>query len=116
MTLASDQQDILDAQTALTTLGPVTPTNFAQVLVQVQKWRNAQIDIQKIQNNQFYPDAFNVISQVQSAPAQTDKVVLISQFLRMFAEYIATQTQALEPTHNTVKLIVDAIPPMGTTP
>src|SRR2546429_6051724 len=116
MTLQSSQQDIADAQAALATLGAITPSNFDQARVQVQKWRNAQIDIAKIQANQFSTDGFNLISQVQTANAQTDKVVVISQFLRTFAEYIATQTQALEGTHPTVKSIVDAIPPMGNTP
>lgn len=117
MTLASDQQDIADAQAALQALGPVTPSNFAQVLVQVNKWRNAQDDIKKYQGEQFRPDAFNLIGQVQSAPAQTDKVTVTSQFLRTYAEYIATQTQALQATHPTVKSIVDAIAPMtGATP
>ena len=113
MSLASSQQDIIDAQAALVALGPVTPSNFNQVLAQVTKWRNAQIEIAKIQGNQFYPDAFSLISQVQAAPAQTDKTVLISQFLRTFAEYITTETQILQTTHPTVKGIVDAIPPMG---
>lgn len=113
MTLASDQQDIADAEAALQALGPLTSANFDQALVLLRKRRNAQDDIKKIQSNQFYPDAFNLIGQVQSANAQTDKVVLISQFLRTYAEYIATQTQSLQATHPTVKSIVDAIAPMG---
>jgi hypothetical protein len=116
MTLASDQQDIIDAEAALVALGPLTAANFDQALVLLAKRRNAQQDIKKYQNEQFRPDAFNLIGQVQSASAQTDKVTVISLFLRSFAEYIATQTQVLEPTHNTVKNIVDAIAPMGTTP
>lgn len=112
MSLQQDQQDIADATAALQGLG-LTQPNFAQALAQLVKLRNAQQDIQTIQKNQFYPDAFNLISQVQNTPAQTDKVVVISQFLRTFAEYVATQTQALEPTHSTVKSIVDAILPMG---
>jgi hypothetical protein len=116
MSLQQDQQDIADAQAALTALGPVTPSNFNQVLVQINKWRNAQIDIQKYQNEQFRPDAFNLINQIQSASAGSDKTSVISIFLRTFAEYIATETKALEGAHPTVKEIVDNIPPMGTTP
>jgi len=113
VTLASDQQDIIDAETALTALGPLTSANFDQALVLLRKRRNAQDDIAKIQKNQFYPDAFNLIGQVNSAQAGSDKVVLISQFLRTYAEYIATQTQTLEKTYTTVKTIVDNIPPMS---
>ena len=112
MTLQQDQQDIADAEAALTALGPLTAANFDQALALLRKRKNAQDDIKKYQNNQFYPDAFNLISQVQNAVAQTDKVVLISQYLRTYAEYIATQTQALQATHPTVKSIVDAITPM----
>ncbi len=112
MSLQQDQQDIADAEAALATLG-LSPANFGAALQQLVKRRNAQQDIQKIQQNQFAPDGFNLINQVQNANAQTDKVVVISQFLRAFAEYIATQTQALEATHSTVKSIVDAIAPMG---
>lgn len=115
MTLQQSQQDITDAETALAALGPLTSANFDQALVLLRKRKNAQDNIATIQKNQFYPDAFNLISQVQSAQAQTDKVVVISQFLRTFAEYVATQTQALEPTHSTVKSIVDAMAPMGGT-
>jgi hypothetical protein len=112
MTLQQDQQDIADAEAALQAIG-ISPANFGPALVQLVKRRNAQQDIQKIQANQFASDGFNLINQVQNANAQTDKVVVIAQFLRTFAEYIATQTQALEATHSTVKSIVDAIPPMG---
>ncbi len=107
-----DQQAITDAETALAALGTLTPANFDQALVLLRKRKNAQDHIATIQQNQFYTDAFNLISQVQNA-VQGDKVVVISQFLRTFAEYIATQTQALESTHSTVKSIVDAILPMG---
>jgi len=116
MTIQDDQTAIANAEAALVALGPLTSANFDQALAQLRIRKQAQDDIKKYQNNQFYPDAFNLISQVQSASAQTDKVVLISQFLRTFAEYVATQTQALEPTHPTIKSIVDAIPPMGSTP
>ncbi|HEX9502872.1 MAG TPA: hypothetical protein VF974_00935 [Patescibacteria group bacterium] len=116
MTLQSDQQDIADAEAALVALGPLSSSNFDQALVQLRKRKQAQDDIAKIQGNQFSTDGFNLISQVQTAGAQTDKVVVISKFLRTFAEYIATETQALEGTHPTVKSIVDAIPPMGNTP
>lgn len=112
MTLQDDQQIIQQTEASLTALGTLTSANFDQALQLLAKRRNAQLDIQKYQNNQFYQDAFNLISQVQNAAAQTDKVVLISQFLRQFAEYIATQTQSLEATHPTVKSIVDAIPSM----
>ncbi len=112
MSLQQDQQDIADAEAALASLG-IAPANFNAALTQLVKRRNAQQDIAKIQQNQFYPDAFNLISQVQSANAQTDKVVVISQFLRTFAEYTATQTQALQGTYSTVPTIVDHIPPMG---
>ena len=111
MTIQQDQQDIASAEAALTALGPLNSSNFDQALVLLRKRKNAQDDIAKIQQNQFYPDAFNLISQVQNA-AQGDKVVTISQFLRQFAEYVATETQSLEATHSTVKAIVDAIPPM----
>jgi len=113
MTLQQDQQDIADAEAALASLG-LSQANYNQALAQLVKRRNALQDIQKIQQNQFYSDAFNLISQVQNASAQTDKVVAISQFLRSFAEYVATQTQSLEATHSTIKSIVDAIGPMGT--
>jgi hypothetical protein len=116
MSLQQDQQDIADAEAALVALGPLTSANFDQALVLLRKRKNAQQDIQKYQNEQFRPDAFNLINQIQTAPAQTDKVTVISQFLRTFAEYAATQTQSLESTHSTVKSIVDAITPMGGTP
>jgi len=112
MTLAQDQQDIADAEAALATLG-LSPASFGAALQHLVKRRNAQLDMQKIQQSQFSPDGFNLINQVQNAQAQTDKFVVISQFLRTFAEYIATQTQALEATHPTIKSIVDAISPMG---
>lgn len=112
MSLQQDQQDIADATTALQSLG-LTQPNFTPALQQLLKLRNAQQDIQKIQQNQFYPNAFDLISQVQNASAQTDKVVLIAQYLRQFAEYIATQTQALQGTHATIVDIVNNIPPMG---
>lgn len=112
MTIQQDQQDIQDAEAALQALG-LAPANFASALTQLVKRRNAQQDIQKYQNEQFRPDASNLIGQVQSAQANIDKISIISQFLRTFAEYVATQTQALEGTHATVKSIVDAIPPMG---
>jgi hypothetical protein len=111
--LQQDQQDIADAEAALLALGPLTQANFDQALKLLRKRKNAQDDMAKIQANQFSADGFNLISQVQNASAQTDKVVVISQFLRQFAEYIATQTQTLEATHSTVKSIVDAILPMG---
>lgn len=111
MTLQQDQQDIAQAEAALTALGTLNSSNFDQAFQLLRKRKNAQDDMQKIQSNQFYPDAFNLISQAQNA-GQGDKVVTISQFLRQFAEYVATQTQSLEPTHSTVKSIVDAIPPM----
>jgi hypothetical protein len=113
MSLQQDQQDIADAEAALVALGPLNASNFDQALVQLAKRRAAQLDIQKYQNEQFRPDAFNLINQIQSAIASSDKVSVISLFLRKFAEYSATQTQALEPTHPTVKSIVDAMPPMG---
>lgn len=112
MTLQDDQTAIANAEAALTALGPLSASNFDQAFQQLVIRHNAQQDIKKYQNNQFYPDAFNLISQVNSAQAGSDKVVLISQFLRTYAEYIATETQALEATHSTVKAIVDAIPPM----
>lgn len=113
MSLQQDQQDIADAEAALVALGPLSSANFDQALVQLAKRRAAQIDIQKYQNEQFRPDAFNLINQIQATTAGSDKISVISLFLRKFAEYAATQTQALEPTHPTVKSIVDAIPPMG---
>lgn len=117
MTIQDDQTAIANAEAALTALGPLSATNFDQALVLLRQRKNAQDDIKKYQNNQFYPDAFGLIGQIQAAQAGSDKVVLISQFLRTYAEYIATQTQALEATHSTVKSIVDAIQPMtGATP
>jgi hypothetical protein len=116
VSLQQDQQDIIDAEAALVALGPLSSANFDQALVQLAKRRAAQLDIKKYQNEQFRPDAFNLISQVQNAAAQTDKVSVVSLFLRTFAEYTATQTQALEATHPTVKSIVDAMQPMGSTP
>jgi len=113
MSLQQDQQDIADAEAALVALGPLTSANFDLALVQLMKRRNAKQDIQKIQQNQFSPDGFDLINLVQTSSAQIDKVVVISQFLRVFAEYIATQTQSLQGTHPTVKSIVDAIPPMS---
>ena len=112
MRLAQDQQDIIDAQAALATLG-IAPANFTPALQQLLKLRAAQQDITKIQANQFAPDGFNLINQVQSASAQTDKVVVIAQFLRAFMEYGVTQGLALQGTYATVPLIVDHIPPMG---
>lgn len=112
MTLQQDQQDIAQAEAALTALGTLNSSNFDQALQLLRKRKNAMDDIAKIQQNQFYPDAFNLISQVQAAQAGSDKVVLISQFLRQFAEYVATQTQTLEKTNTAVKSIVDNIPPM----
>lgn len=111
MTLQQDQQAIQQAEAALAALGPLTSATFDQAFQLLVQRKNAQDDIKKYQTNQFYPDAFNLVSQAQNA-GQGDKVVTISQFLRQFAEYVATQTQSLEPTHSTVKSIVDAIPPM----
>lgn len=113
MSLQSAQQDIIDAEAALVALGPLSSANFDLALVQLAKRRNAQLEIQKYQNEQFRPDAFSLINQIQSAAANSDKVSVISLFLRKFAEYSATQTQALEGTHPTVKSIVDSMPPMG---
>lgn len=112
MTLQQDQQDIQDAEAALQSMG-LAPGNYGPALTQLIKRRNAQQDIQKYQNEQFRPDASNLIGQVQNAQANIDKISVISQFLRTFAEYIATQTKALEGTYSTVKDIVDHIPPMG---
>jgi len=112
MTLQQDQQTIQQAEASLIALGTLSSANFDQALQLLVQRHNAQQDIAKYQNNQFYPDAFNAISQVQNAGAQSDKIVLISQFLRQFAEYITTQTQTLEKTHTTVKTIVDNMPPM----
>ena len=112
MTIQQDQQDIADAEAALTAMG-LTQANYASAFQQLQKRRNAQLDIQKYQNEQFRPDASNLIGQVQNTPASLDKISTISQFLRTFAEYIATQVKALEGTYSTVKDIVDHIPPMG---
>lgn len=111
--LQQDQQDIVDAEAALVALGPLSAANFEQALKLLRKRKNAQDDMATIQKNQFYNDAFNLISQVQNATAQTDKVVVISQFLRSFAEYIATQTEALQPTYADIKTLVDHIAPMG---
>lgn len=112
MSLQQDQQDIADAEAALATIG-LAPANFNQALTQLVKRRNAMQDIAKIQQNQFYQDAFNLINQVQNANAGSDKIVVISQFLRSFAEYVATQTEALQATYADIKTLVDHIPPMG---
>ncbi len=112
MTLQQDQQIIQQTEASLTALGTLSSSNFDQALQLLVQRHNAQQDILKYQNEQFRPDASNLIGQVQNAQANTDKISVISQFLRTFAEYIATQTQALEPTHSTVKSIVDAIVPM----
>jgi hypothetical protein len=116
MTIQDDQQAIANAEAALVALGPLSSSNFNQALTQLIIRRNAQLEIQTLQSKQFNPDAFNLIGQVQAANAQTDKVLVISTFLRTFAEYIATETQALQGAHPTVKEIVDNIPPMGNAP
>lgn len=110
--LQQDQQDIADAEAALVALGPLSASNFDQALKLLRKRKNAQDDIATIQKNQFYPDAFSLVASIQRSSG-TDQNVVASQFLRQFAEYIATQTQSLEATHATVKSIVDAIAPMG---
>jgi ABC-type transporter Mla subunit MlaD len=111
MSLQQDQQDIADAEAALQALG-VSQENYIQILQQLIKRRNALQDIQKIQQNQFHADAFSLISQVQNA-VQSDKVVVLSQFLRQFAEYVAGQTLTLQATYSDMKEIVDNIAPMG---
>jgi hypothetical protein len=113
MSLQQEQQDVIDAEAALIALGALSADNFNQAHQLLKKRKNAQDNINTIQSNQFHPDAFNLINQIQNKAAQTDKVVVISQFLRTFAEYIATQTQALQGTHPTIKDIVDNIIPMG---
>lgn len=112
MTLQQDQQDIADAEAALQAMG-IPPANFGPALTQLVKRRNAQQDMQKIQQNQFSTDGFNLISQVQNTPANIDKVVTVSQFLRQFAEYVAGQTLTLQAQYQDAKTIVDHIPPMG---
>jgi len=112
MTIQQDQQDIADAEAALQSMG-LAPANFNQALQQLVKRRNAQQDIQKYQSEQFRTDASNLIGQVQNTPANLDKLSTASQFLRTFAEYVATQTQALQGTYSTIKDIVDHIAPMG---
>lgn len=111
MTLQQDQQTIQQAEASLAALGTLNSSNFDQAFQLLVQRHNAQQDMQKIQQNQFYTDAFNLISQAQNA-GQGDKVVTISQFLRTFAEYVAGQTQTLEKTNTTIKSIVDNIPPM----
>lgn len=113
MTLQDDQTAIANAEAALTALGPLSASNFDQAFAQLVIRHNAQQDIKKYQNNQFYPDAFNIMNQMQNVASTSDKVVLISQYLRAYAEYIATQTQTLEKTYTTVKSIVDNISPMS---
>lgn len=110
--LQQDQQDVADAEKALAALGSLSSANFDQAFKLLRKRRNALDDIAKIQQEQFYQDAFNLISQAQSA-GQGDKVVIVSQFLRQFAEYIATQTQSLQATYSDIKSIVDHIGAMG---
>ena len=102
-----------DAETALAALGPLSASNFDQAAKLLQKRKSGLDTIGRIQQNQFYPDAFSLISQVQATTAPSDKIVVISQFLRQFAEYTATQTQILEKTYQDVKSIVDHISPMG---
>src|SRR5258708_32729595 len=102
MTLQSDQQDIADAEAALVALGPLSSSNFDQALVQLRKRKQAQDDIAKIHGHQISTDGFNLISQVQPAGAQTDKVVVISKSLRTFAEYIAPEKQPLDGPHRTI--------------
>jgi hypothetical protein len=113
MSLQQDQQDISDAEAALQVLG-VDSAKYAQILQQLIKRRNAQQDMQKIQQNQFHADAYNLISQVQNA-VQSDKVVVLSQFLRTFAEYVVVKALILQETYHDAKTIVDHISPMGGT-
>jgi hypothetical protein len=115
MTIQQNQADIAAAEAALIALGPLTEANFDQALAQLVIRKNALQDLAQSQINQFFSDGFSLVSQVQSDSSQTDKTILVSQFLRTFAEYICTQTQALEATNSTVSAIVDAIPPMPTT-
>jgi superfamily I DNA and/or RNA helicase len=110
MSLQQEQQDVIDAEAALIALGALSANNFNQAHQLLKKRKNAQDNINTIQSNQFHLDAFNLIDQIQNRATQT---VVISQFLRTFAEYIATQTQALQGTHPTIKDIVDNIVPMG---
>lgn len=112
MTIQQNQTDIANAEAALIALGPLTAANFDQALVQLVIRKNAQQDLVQSQINQFFSDGFSLVSQVQSDSSQTDKTILVSQYLRKFAEYVATQTQALQATNPTVSAIVDAIVPM----
>lgn len=112
MTIQQNQTDIANAEAALIALGPLTAANFDAALVQLVIRKNAQQDLVQSQLNQFFTNGFSLISQIQSDSSQTDKTILVSQYLRTFAEYITTQTQALEAAHPNVKAIVDNIPPM----
>jgi hypothetical protein len=111
MTIQQNQADIASATAALEALG-LTDANFTPALTQLVILQAAQQDLVQSQQNQFFTDGFNIVSQVQSDSLQTDKTIWVSEYLRTFAEYIATQTQALQATNSTVSAIVDAIPPM----
>jgi hypothetical protein len=114
MSIQQNQTDIANATAALIALGPLTEANFDQALAQLVIRKNAQQDLVQSEINQFFTNGFDLISQIQSDSSQTDKTILVSQYLRKFAEYIATQTQALQAANSTVSAIVDAIPPMPT--
>jgi hypothetical protein len=114
MSIQQNQQDIASAEAALIALGPLTSANFDKALAQLVLRKNAQQDLVQSEMNQFFTNGFSLISQIQSDSTQTDKTILVSQYLRTFAEYIATQTQALQADNSTVSAIVDAIAPMPT--
>src|SRR5712692_12127954 len=112
MSIQQNQQDIANAESALIAIGPLTSANFDQALAQLVIRKNALQDLTQSEINQFFTNGFALISQIQSDSSQTDKTILVSQYLRTFAEYIAKQTQVLQTTNTTVSAIVDAIAPM----
>lgn len=111
MSIQQNQQEIAEAEADLQDLG-ITQDIFAQALQALVKRRNAQQNIKRIQQNQFYDDAFRIINLIHNTD-QGDRVVAVSRKLRLFAEYVAAQVLVLQATYADVETIVDNIPPFG---
>lgn len=61
--------------------------------------------------NQFFPDAFQLVSQLRTT-AESDRVAVAAAFLRKFAEYVTTGTLSA-PAGQDVQTLVDNMPAMG---
>jgi hypothetical protein len=111
--MQTDTTTIQEAEAALSAKG-IKVEDFQEVLALLKTRQQALDTIERQQQNQFYGDAFRLLNVVSKA-TQPDGVVLISQFLRRFAEHVATQTLTLQEPQKTLKDIVDMIPQLNET-